>query len=543
MFLRLLAVVVLLGGVAIGCDGPRYVALDSGTTDAPSPMGTLTLVSASSLALRPGETASIDVRFADASGAPGAGIAIAAAIEGTALDSTLGALGATTDASGLAHVALVAGTEAATFRVRLSAREAAAPVYLYVGVGASFGSLRVRAPYLGARPVTQRVIDVVPGMTCPALAAMPPASGGRTVTSLTDDVAIAALPTTLTYAVLVRAQGAIATEAVGCADGVMPVADVATDVDVTLTEVPLGLDGNYTVDASLDGGGYVRDRVAEWTYALRATTSDRGGDATMLLDEIEAELIGAGAGTDAAQLHTLRGTLSLDDALAAQLAADGSAPTETIAALLDEAGTALDAPDVSLALTLGAGDMGTLTTERLVCGDGAGGTVSIAMTPAAVRTISTAATLDAMFAFLGPVDAPPGTLALAWSEAVARERGHAGGVDELLAGTCASLETFAASADGATALAACDATCRASACRADLADLMARVAAGGALADSDIGGARIIGMISARDDDGDARVDRLDGTITGTFVDAMGNPVGPSDAVTGTLSGARAAVP
>jgi hypothetical protein len=50
-------------------------------------------------------------------------------------------------------------------------------------------------------------------------------------------------------------------------------------------------------------------------------------------------------------------------------------------------------------------------------------------------------------------------------------------------------------------------------------------------------------MVSARDDDGDARVDRLDGTITGTFTDAAGTPVGPADAVSGTLAGTRAPIP
>lgn len=534
---------VLFGGVAVGCDGPRYVTLDSGPTDAASPTGTLTLVSSSSLALRPGTTAAIDVRFADASGVPRAGVTIAAAIEGAALDSTLGALAVTTDSTGLAHAMLVAGTEAATFRVRLSAREAAAPVFIDVGVGTSFGALLVRAPYTGMRPVTHRIVDVVPGVTCSTIAAMPPASGGRTVTSLTDDVPIIALPTTLTYAVLVRAEGALATEAVGCADGITPAADVSTNVDVTLTEVPLGLDGSYDVHATLSGGGYVQGRVAEWTYALRASATDRGGDATMLLDAVEAELVGAGASADAATLHSTRSTQPIDASLATQLTTDGSAPTERIAYLLDQAGTALDAPSVTLALTLGTGDMGTVTTQALVCSDGAGGTVALSMTPPAVRTISTAASIDAMFAFLGPVDAPTGTLALAWVDAVARAHGHVGGAVELLSSACTSLETFAATTEGANALTACDVTCRASACATAITDIAARVAAGAGLADHDVAGARIVAMVSARDDDGDARVDRLDGTITGTFTDATGTPVGPPDAVSGTLAGTRAPIP
>lgn len=542
MFLRLIAMAVLLGGVAVGCSGPRYVSLDAETPDAAAPIGTLSLLSPASLMLRPGQTATIDVRFLDGSGAPRAGVAIAAAIEGTALDSTLGSLGATTDASGTAHASVVAGTSASTFRVRLSAREASAPVFVDVGVGASFGSLLVHAPYTGTRPVTSRTIDVVPGTSCATLVAMPPESGGRTTFSPTDDVTIGALPTSLAYAVLVRASGDLAVEADGCVEGVMLTPDTSTRVDVTLAEVPLGLEGGYDVDLTLSASGAIEARMQEWASTLRGVVGDRGGDATILLDSIEAELVRAGHATDAADLHTLRVAGSLDAALATQLAADGAAPTEEMASLVDEAGTALDAPTVRLSLQVGTMRNGSMTTVSVATSDGRGGVVSLVPLAAMPRPIMPALHLDASFTFAGPVDTRPGALGLAWIDAVAAARTHGTGLTDVIGAACDSLETFAAG-DGATALVACDGACRASACTAALAELSAMLVATSVTVDQDIDHLALAATVTARDADGDALVDHLEGTLRGQLVKADGSLLGSVDAVSGTLTGSRAPVP
>ncbi len=539
MFLRLVTMATLLGALAIACSGPRYVALDSGTPDAATPTGTLTLLSAPSLTLRPGQTEVIDVRFLDAAGSPRAGVVIAAAIEGTALDSTLGALTVSTDASGLAHASLVAGSEASSFHVRLSAREAAAPVYVDVGVGTSFGTLLIHAPYVGTRPVTHRIIDVVPATTCAALISTPPTSGGRTVRTRAEDVTIAALPTTLAYAVLVRANGDLAVEADGCVEGVMPAPDTTTRVDVPLVEVPLGLEGGYAVEVTLSASGTLEGRVHAWAESLRATVGASGGDPALLFNAIEAELVRSGATSDASALHMLRSSASLDRALGAQLSADGTAPSEVVAALLDEAGAALDAPTVVLAFSLGASGTGSMATQALRCSDGRSGTVSLNRAAPIVRSIMPAVGLDATFTFTGPIDAQAGALALAWADAVAGDRAHVAGLPVVLENACDSLESFAATTDGAAALAACDASCRASACSAALGELTSIVAAGAVLVDHDIDHIAMAAHVAARDDDGDALVDRLDGTIRGQLVTLDGSLLGSVDAVSGTLTGTR----
>ena len=533
---------VLFGGVAVGCSGPRYVALDSGTPDASAPAGSLSLVSASTLMLHPGETTSIDVRFLDATGSPRAGVAIAAAIEGTALDATLGALSASTDDTGLAHASLTAGTSASSFRVRLSAALASSPQYVDVGVGTSFGTLVVHAPYAGTRPVTHRVIDVVPGVTCAALSSMPPTSGGRTVRSLTDDVTITALPTTLSYAVLVRANGDLALEALGCAEGVVPTSGAPTTISVTLTEVPLGIAGGYAVDVSLRAGGGMQNRIAQWAIALRAAVAAQGGDAALLLNGVEAELARTGASADATHLHSLRTSSSLDAALAAQLDDDGTSPTAVIASLLDEAAVALDSPTFSLTLTLGATSNGSLTTESVTCSDGRSGTVVLAHVPV-VRTIMPSAIAGGMFTLEGPVDAQAGSLARAWVDAVGADRAHVHTIQDVLAGQCSSLDTFASTVGGMSALASCGATCRANACATALASLETILDAGMTEVDHDLDHVQLAGSVAMRDDDGDARVDRLDGTLHGQLVALDGTVVGPSGTVSGTLTGTRAPVP
>jgi hypothetical protein len=543
MFLRLFAMAVLFGGVAAGCGGPRYVGLDSGPSDAAAPAGTLSLVSAPTLMLRPGQTASIDVRFTEAGGVLREGVVVSAAIEGTALDSTLGALSVATDASGIAHATLVAGTSASSFRVRLSAREASAAIYVDVGVGTSFGALLVHAPYSGTRPVTHRVIDVVPGATCAMLVTTPPTSGGRTVRSSADDVTITALPTTLTYAVLVRANGDLALEAQGCVDAIVPVADHTSPVTVSLVEVPLALAGGYDVDLALGADGWVEGRVQTWSTSLRSTVHDSGGDAALLLNAVEAELSRRGASADAAQLHALRSSSSLDAALTAQLVDDGTGPTEVFASLLDEAAVALDAPTVQLSLTIGTAGVGSMTTGAISCSDGRSGTVVLARTTPLVRTIMAMTPADGRLAFEGPVDAQVGALALAWVDAVSGDRAHVHGVAEVLRGLCTSFETFAATASGGTALSACDAMCRAAACTTTLSSLTTLVASGASIVDHDLDHVQISADLNARDDDGDARVDRLDGMVRGQLVASDGATFGPVDVVSGTLTGTRAAVP
>lgn len=529
---------VLLGGVAVGCTGPTYVSLDAGSSDASTPpTGTLALVSAPSVTLRNAERATVSVRYTDGAGVAQPGITVVAAIEGAAQDSTLSAVSATTDASGLAQVEVVAGMQVSSFRVRLSAREAPAAVYVDVGVGTSFGNLTIHAPYEGTRAVTHRVFDLVPGASCAGLTAMPPTSGGRTNASATADVTLRGLPTTLTYALLVRAQGELATEAVGCVSGVTAVPDQTTVVDVVLLDVPLGVDGRYGIDVAITSGGAVREPIAGWAAALREASATRGGDATLLLDAIEAELVRRGGTADATLLHALRDTDAVDGQLAARLDADGTAPTDVLAGLLDRAASALDAPTAHVSVTLGLAGEGLVTTDRLSCDDGAGTVLVLSpVTPMArPLTFDADAAGQSILVASAPIDAPMGTLTLAWIEA-AVAGAHGGDLPTALAGACTSLDAFASDTIGTVALVSCDATCRNAACMAVLGDLESNLEGRVAALDAQIAGAELHGPLAAHDDDGDARVDRLEGALEGDWVDGSGAPVGTVDA---TVQGGR----
>ena len=538
--LRLLAMAVLFGGVAVGCAGPRYVALDAPTTDAPALSGTLTLTSAASLALRPAQSATIDLRYTNAMGAPGAAAVVTLAIEGVALDSTLVSLTITTDASGQAHAQLVAGMQASHFRVRSSV-PGAAPVYVDVGVGTSFGTLRVRAPYAGVRNVVDRIVDVVPGATCAQLRAMPPASGGRTDASPIADITVTALPTTLTYAVLVRAQGTSATEAIGCAGPITPMTDMTTTLDVPLLDVPLVLDGRFALHVTLDAHLAIHDPIALWSASLVAATVARGGDGALLLDGIEAELGRAGATSAATRLHMARSGGALDSSLQAQLDADHSGPTPNVAGLVAEAAVALDTPSVDLTLTLATPMTPTLTTLSLVCVDGRAGSLTIAATGALARplTVSADPAHQMLSMNAAPIDVPIGALTLAWIDAVAASRAHVHGVMELTQAACASLETFAATSAGQMAFSACNATCRSAACASVLTEMSALRVSGAAELDHRIAGA-VFGASVLLRDDGDARADHLAGSLTGLLVDATGVTFG---SLSGTLAGTRTAPP
>jgi hypothetical protein len=529
------AMAVLFGGVAVGCVGPVYVALDATTSDAPAPVGVLTLVSPASLTLRPGTTATITVRYTNASGSPVAATTVAVAIEGTALDSTLGSLTVPTDASGVAHVALLAGMQVSHFRVRLSVGSAA--TYVDVGVGTSFGALAVHAPYTGLRPVVQRVIDVVPGATCAQLQQMPPASGGRTDASLTSDVMISALPATLSYAVLVRARSATTTEAIGCAGPIMPAANATTTVTVMLADVPLAADGHYDVTVAIDAHATIHDAVAAWATSMSAATAARGGDGALLLDGVEAELVRAGAMTASTQLHMARSSGSLDAALETQLEADHAAPTMVIAGMVSDAALALDTPHVELGLSVAAGSPSTLTTLAVSCGDGHGGSVTLVAPtlPARPLVFTPDVAHQAISLDGAQVDAPIGTLALAWLDAVAAERFHATDALTLTHAACASLDTFAASTAGSSALASCDATCRASACSDVLMEMSTMRTSAAAMLDARIATANLSASVMLFDA-GDARIDRFSGTFVGSLLDATSTAVG---SVSGSMTGTR----
>jgi hypothetical protein len=528
--------------VSSGCSGRTYVTLDGDVVDAARPPdGSLVLSSSPSLAIRPGEVGVIEVQLLDVSGAAVAGAEVTFAIEGAALDSTLSALSMRTDATGHAAGGIVAGTQATSFRVRVVSRDAPLPVYVDVGVGTSFGTLIVRAPYAGDRIVTHRIVDVVPRARCADLAGSPPEVGARALPDGSDELSIAGLPTTVHYAVLARAQSDVALTASGCVDDVELSVDATTRVDVPFVDVALGIEGRYTARLSLDASAATDVAFEAMQRTLAATADARGGDAHLMLDAVETELTRRHAIAGAAFAEA-RVRDSLDASFTDQLALDASGPTVLIAHWIGAARAAMASPRIEATLIV-AMPGATATTDHVTVDDAADGTLSLA--PASfdpslgvphtfvVRTVGSS---DSIRVEGVALDAPLGATLLAWLDAVAESDGLPGRAG-LLAPACGTLRTFALSLPAASE---CDDACLDAACATAIATQLEELGSAAALVDATTGVLTLSGALDASDADGDVRVDALAGALSGAYEDGSGSTLGP---VTGAVEVTRAPVP
>ncbi len=541
LYLRFIAAALFVFALgSAGCSGTTYVTVDGAVADAtPAPDGTLTLLSPSSIAIRPGETSPIEVQCTTASGAPCAFVDVTFAIEGAGLDSTLSVLSMQADADGRATGGVIAGTEATSFRVRVLSRTAARPVYVDVGVGTSFGTLIVRAPYRGARIVTRRIVDVVPRARCEDLTRAPPEVGARALPADDDEVSIAGLPTTVRYAVLARAESDVALTASGCVDDVELTVDATTRVDVPYADAALVIDGRYEARLALDATSPTDAAAQQVTRTFDTATVARGGDAASMLDALETALSAHVSPSAAAAFGEARTLESLERTLGDRLTEDRSAPAALATRWVDAAGAAMAHPRIEGTLVVATAGA-TVVTERLIVSDAADGEVgivpatldpgmgvprSIALMPDGTRDSVRVASLR--------LDAPLGAMLLAWLDAVAASDGLAGAGD-LFAPACGTLAAFVA---GVPAASGCDAACVETACEAITAAAMLDLAAAAAALDVTAGALTVSGSLAATDADGDVRVDTLSGPLTGSYDDGAGLTLGT---VSGTIEIARA---
>src|SRR5688500_14125131 len=238
-----------------GCSPTEYF-VDAGPDDAAAaPSGRLVIESEPSVTLAFGEEAALVVRYTE-DDEPVAGATIQFALEGRAHDSTIaGDLEIATDAEGRVSTAVLAGSTAAVFRVRISA-ERAAPAYVNVSVGnMGFGALTVGAVYSGGREAAaRRVISVYSEMDCVAPEDLPPFPD-RTITiedPMVDETRFVALPAGLRYAIVGRVEGASgATLATACADAVFVDVEGEARVDLVFEDEPLALAESYDVELGL----------------------------------------------------------------------------------------------------------------------------------------------------------------------------------------------------------------------------------------------------------------------------------------------------
>ncbi len=324
-----------LGLLLAGCNTHTVLPAegDGGTgPDATASAARLEVLPPTDLTLGFEEQATVSVRYTENDGTPIAESAVRFGLEGTAHDSSLDALTATTDADGLASVHVIGGTTVATFRVRVSA-DRAAPAYVDVAVSDSgFGSLRAKLHYDGSRTLATRTVALFADTHCtdPRVQGAGSDRYGRLPDEAEDHLFVG-LPAGGTYAVVGRGEGPDgAVLAYACVDGVHVTQGAEAEADLDLSDVALVTDGDYASALSIDATE-VGTATAEIARTSAMADIDRaGGDAPFLLDAVETAMRNAGRGAAADALSAGRLGGETESSLASALSASSRGPSVAI---------------------------------------------------------------------------------------------------------------------------------------------------------------------------------------------------------------------
>jgi hypothetical protein len=529
MFLRLrpgLLAALALAASVMGCDQSLLV-VDVPSRDAGPPPLVLAFVTPGPVGQPFGTSTPLEARLTDETGAPVASEEISFALDGSPAASTLDALAASTDANGIARVVLRAGDRPATYRVRAS-HPLASAVWLDVTVAASFGRLAVHPIWAGP-PLDALTVGLFSGTDCAGAREMPDDGRTRVVPAEPPtDARFDALATDRSYTVHVRGGVAGRFLVDGCVMGVGVLADTETTVEVPLASLPLTLTGAYEAQLTLGMRSAVEVPLSTWASAATAAAGTPADDALRLVSALETALAG-----DAAGLAAL--TRLGPSGLTAALEADASAPSVVVPVELDRTIQALYLLRIEGDLSVAAGDVPTLSGRRVVAD--AASSAPLALAGLSVEPIVLAATYgpDAAAVIVDRLafPMPLGALLSATLEARARSRSLPDRGALLGDAVCATLDRFV---DSDAALgAACDATCRATACGAAREATWQVALAGQDDLDLLLGQVELSGTLGVRDEDRDLAVDAISGPLEGTY-----GPEGSAGApIDGALAAAR----
>ncbi len=510
-------------------------------------MGMLVIEGDSSLTLSFGDATMLSARYTE-SGAPVAGTTIRFALEGRAHDATLSEVMMVTDADGRVTTTLTGGSAPSVFRVRASS-DRAAPAYVNVSVGnMGFGGLRVGASYAGSHDgATRRVIDVYSEMSC---ADDLPTSPDRTQALDNPDDVEADFPVLaagLHYAVRGRVLGASGVPlATACVDGVEVLRDMEVRVDLTFSDQPLVVDGDYDTSLGLRSTSTTAF-LAELARGTGAARLDMAGTAAALyLDALEDQLrtLGDGAAADALAARRLDGMT--DATLQGRLDDAGAGPTAGLNSFVTLLASRLSMITLAGPLALGTtsgtleGAFGTLTLKLGLVGDPESVPLEI---DAAAIGLSLAPTATWSFtpgdATLGldslTLTLPLGTLADAAIDAEAHAHGYDSAAKLLVSGAgCDVLASWITEDPVLAPL--CDSDCAAVTCTHALEGVLNAVRGALAATDETHSEASLSGSVSLVDTDADLVVDRLVGNdLAGAWSDGTST----GDPLDGQLTGMR----
>jgi hypothetical protein len=546
MFLRILGA-VLVSGWLLGCTSPGALPP---LTDGGAPTYTLEVLGTSGFGLAYGEKRDFWVMVRDEDGAPARGISVMFLVDGTAQDSGLAAVRASTGENGIAGTTILAGYTNAVFRIRATA-DNANPVSRYVSVAvAGFGTVSVTARYPGTRPLDGFDVGVYIEATCDSLRVSEGDEPDRAalLEAGVYEASFDELPASSTYAVVVDARAPSGNViGRGCVDGITLARDETKSFMLDALDLPYDAIGSYDSALTVTLGDYAETLAGAAADGGSGAIESAGGESALMLDALDAFL--ESAGSDYAEtldaLRAGRASDSVDLSLQYQLDGSTDRPSAAVARAHDSVLAYAATLRISGQLTIGSpalddGRLGYITTG-----------LALGPTDASLYEIDLDATgISAPWSLSGTFDALDAAVAPTTFdiELSSEEIGRAALEAAALAAEAPSVHAFLNEAFGcpevgsnAAVLAlvgeACGTECIVSACEAALGPMIDAITAGFADEASAYDGLHLTGSLTLRDQDQDLVADGFEAALDYALV-------GPADAslpLTGTFEGTRPA--
>lgn len=318
---------------------------DAGTDARPLPATRiLRFLTPGPLRIEPGTRIRIDAELRDAAMRPAAGT-LRFALVGDVRDGSLDPL-MTNTVDGVASTTLRAPSDGASLRVRASA-EGAPDAYLDVSVSArGFGGISVSARYTGVRGPERLEILLFDGIECDATNRAEPIREVPPLPSSGGAVDFAGLSAGRRFAVRANAVGRGGVLATDCVGGITVVRNETAYVPLRPLDLPLRVEGAYTLGLRLDLSAAAAGSSEAWSAAAGAEADTRGGQVRYVLALI-ADAIEARSGAIArAEFER-----SVDEHLRADLEAEltrrGAMPLSALARLAGDASATVRGADAS----------------------------------------------------------------------------------------------------------------------------------------------------------------------------------------------------
>jgi hypothetical protein len=278
--------VAFSGCLDLTIEAPPAPIVDAGPIEPPTPTSSLRSLADEPLLLGPAESSSFAFIYEGPSGQAIPEAEVTFAMVGPAHDSTLQELSAITDTGGKAPGTVMAGSAAATFRIRATALDAR-PAYIDVAVSAAgFGNLRVNPVYEGERLPYGYDFSLHNG-TCEEIEEGASEPLREIQVSPEEDGVFLDLPAGSTFSILAEA---IASDghalARGCVSGVVVAMSSTNEPAVELYDLPLDLEGRYDISLEMETAGSALVASESYNDVTTALVASYGTPSGLLLQSL-----------------------------------------------------------------------------------------------------------------------------------------------------------------------------------------------------------------------------------------------------------------